>query len=323
MSLPVCESKTQLIPNFPIGWYSVGRGHELIDGEVRRVYAFDRELALYRTRSGKAVVTDAFCPHLGAHLGVNGRVVGESIRCPFHGWRYDTSGKCVEIPYCEEIPSRAEIRTWHVSETNGDIMVWFHPEAAAPLWEVPEVPELNDDKWSTPQYWEFTVPNHVQNIAENACDPEHFHYVHHNPETPYNEITIADDGRVLTLYTKSDKIDPPQELWAIMHNPGLAIVRTRYAENAEMLVYSTAQPTTMHETHLRWTLVVRNEIVDYAGDEVMRAIKEGIFDDMPIWQHKIYREKPIFCKADTGLIGFRKWVKQFYTEEPQPIQTQA
>ena len=202
-----------------------------------------------------------------------------------------------------------------VNEINGDIMVWFHPEGAPPAWEVPEVPELNDENWSTPQYWEFTVPNHVQNIAENTCDPEHFQYVHHNPETPYNEITIAEDGRVLTLYTKSEKINPPQELWARMHNPGLAIVRTRYAENAEMLVYSTAQPTTLNETHLRWTLAVRKEIVDFAGDEVMRAIKDGIFDDMPIWQHKVYRDKPVFCKADTGLIGFRKWVKQFYVED--------
>ncbi len=323
MVLPVCESKTQLIPDFPIGWYSVGRGHELIDGEVKRVFAFDRELALFRTRSGKAVVTDAFCPHLGAHLGVNGRVVGESIRCPFHGWRYDTDGQCVEIPYCEEIPSRAEIRTWHVSETNGDIMVWFHPAGTEPAWAVPEVPELTSDEWSTPQYWEFTVPNHVQNIAENACDPEHFQYVHHNPETPQNEITIAEDGRVLTLYANATKISTPHELWAHMHNPGLAIVRTKYAENAEMLVYSTAQPTTMHETHLRWTLVVRNEIVDFVGDEVMRAIKEGIFDDMPIWQHKIYREKPVFCKADVGLIGFRKWVKQFYIDDAQPIKIPA
>ena len=85
MKLPPCESKTQLIPDFPIGWYSVARGRELIDGEVRRVYAFDRELALYRTRTGKAVGVDAFCPQLGADRGFNGRVVGVGLRCPFHG----------------------------------------------------------------------------------------------------------------------------------------------------------------------------------------------------------------------------------------------
>ena len=93
MSLGVCESKLQQGLDFPIGWYSVARGNELGVGEVKQVYSFDRELALFRTRSGIAVVTDAFCPHLGAHLGVEGRVVGETIRCPFHGWRYGTDGR--------------------------------------------------------------------------------------------------------------------------------------------------------------------------------------------------------------------------------------
>ena len=315
MSLGVCESKTQEGPGFPIGWFSVARGRDLGVGEVQRIFAFDRELALFRTRSGKAVVTDAFCPHLGAHLGVEGRVVGETIRCPFHGWRYDSDGVCVEIPYCEEIPERARLRTWHVSETNGDIMVWYHPEGSAPDWDVPALEELTSDDWSAPQYWEFTIPNHVQNIAENTCDPEHFQYVHRMQNTPRSTVEIADDGRVLHMVADAKEAVHPNTLDVTMHNPGLAIVRTIYGPGAEMLVYSTAQPTTLEETHMRWTLTVRKEIVDLVGDDVMRGIKAGIDDDMPIWRHKIYREKPVFCKGDTSLVGYRKWVRQFYLDE--------
>ena len=307
-----CESKGDFQLPVPIGWYSVARGRELGVGEVQRVYAFDRELALFRTREGKAVLLDAFCPHLGAHLGVEGRVVGESIRCPFHGWRFGTDGACEEIPYCEDIPERARVRAWHVSETNGDIMAWFHPRGEAPTFDVPEVTELDDDEWTDPQYWEFTIPNHVQNIAENVCDPVHFQFVHRQPETPPNEITVAEDGRVLTLTADAKDAVHPNILTAIVHNPGLAIVRTTYGPGAEMLVYSTAQPTGPNETHMRWSLTVRKEIVDLVGDDVMRGIKEGINDDFPIWQHKIYRKKPVFCKADEGLVTFRKWVRQFY-----------
>lgn len=315
MSIAVCESKTQQGPDFPIGWYSIARGNELGVGEVTRVYAFDRELALFRTRSGVAVVTDAFCPHLGAHLGVEGRVVGESIRCPFHGWRFDSHGECVEIPYCDEIPERARVRAWHVSETNGDIMVWYHPLEAQPGWQVPVLEELNSDEWSPPQYWEFTIPNHVQNIAENTCDPEHFQYVHRMQDTPESTVDIAEDGRELHMVADASGAEYPNTLDVVMHNPGLAVVRTIYGPNAEMMVYSTAQPTTLQETHMRWTLTVRKEIVDLVGDDVMRGIKEGIGDDMPIWTHKIYREKPVFCKGDASLVGFRKWVRQFYIDE--------
>lgn len=314
MAIEPCPSKTYNGPGFAIGWYSVSKSSELAVGEVKRVICFDREMALYRTRSGQAVLQDAFCPHLGAHLGVEGRVVGESIRCPFHGWRFGSDGECKEIPYCEDIPSRANIRTWHSCEINGEIMVWYHPEELAPQWDVPVIEELNSDEWTPPRYWEFTIPNHVQNIAENTCDPEHFQYVHKMPNTPDSQITIADDGRALTLKADNSEADNPNTLYATMTNMGLALVRTIYAPGAEMIVYSTAQPVNLHETHMRWTLSVTKNIADLAGDEVMQGIKSGIFDDMPIWQHKVYREKPLFCKGDQSLIGFRKWVKQFYID---------
>ena len=37
-------------------------------------------------------VVHAFCPHMGAHLGMGGVVVGNSLRCPFHGWSFNASG---------------------------------------------------------------------------------------------------------------------------------------------------------------------------------------------------------------------------------------
>ena len=46
---------------------------------------------------------DAFCPHMGAHLGFGGEVVGNSIKCPFHGWSFDREGKCQRIPYTSRL----------------------------------------------------------------------------------------------------------------------------------------------------------------------------------------------------------------------------
>ena len=125
-------------------------------------------------------------------------------------------------------------------------------------------------------------------------------------------VTVAEDGRALHMVAEATEAANPHTLDVTMHNPGLAIVRTIYGPGAEMLVYSTAQPTTTNETHMRWTLTVRKEIIDLVGDDIMRGIKAGIDDDLPIWRHKIYREKPVFCKGDTSLVGFRKWVRQFY-----------
>lgn len=310
-----CESRTNTTPEFPMGWFSVSRSQELLVGEVQQVQAFDRELVLYRTRSGEAVLQDAYCPHLGANLGVDGRVVGESIRCPFHGWRFGKEGMCEEIPYCEDIPERARIRTWHVQEKNGEIYVWFHPENTGPQWQLPDLPELGDPNWTSPRYAEFLVPAHVQDIAENSCDPVHFQYVHRQPDVPPSEVTVEDNGRILHLHSDASNAQIPSQLHATVYSPGFAMVRNTYGPGAEMVMYNSAQPISRHETKMRWTLTVRREIEDLAGDEVMKGIIDGLSDDYPIWANKVHKRRPVFCKGDETLVLFRKWVRQFYLTE--------
>jgi phenylpropionate dioxygenase-like ring-hydroxylating dioxygenase large terminal subunit len=313
-----CESKTNTTPEFPMGWYSVERSHQLAIGEVKSIQAFDRELVLYRTRSGRAVLQDAFCPHLGAHLGHEGRVVGESVRCPFHGWQFGVDGQCEHIPYCDEIPERARIRTWHTEEKNGEVYVWFHPENTAPQWGLPELAELEDPDWTTPRYTEHLVPAHVQDICENSCDPVHFQFVHGQMEIPESTVTIDDDGRTMHLHSEARTADYPSHLHATTFSPGFALVRNTYGPNAEMVMYNSAQPIDRHTTLMRWTLMVRREIEDLVGDDVMKGIISGLGDDYPIWANKVHKRRPVFCKGDQTLVTFRKWVRQFYiTSEDQ------
>jgi phenylpropionate dioxygenase-like ring-hydroxylating dioxygenase large terminal subunit len=308
-----CESKTNTTPEFPMGWYSVERSHQLAIGEVKAVKAFDRELVLYRTRSGNTALQDAFCPHLGAHLGHEGRVVGESVRCPFHGWQFNADdGKCSHIPYCDEIPERARVRTWHTEEKNGEIYVWFHPENTPPLWGLPELVELEDPDWTSPRYTEHLVPAHVQDICENSCDPVHFLYVHGQQEIPESSVTIDDDGRTMHLHSEARTADYPSHLHATTYSPGFALVRNTYGPNAEMVMYNSAQPIDRHTTLMRWTLMVRREIEDLVGDDVMKGIISGLGDDYPIWANKVHKRRPVFCKGDDTLVTFRKWVRQFY-----------
>ena len=109
--------------------------------------------------------------HLGAHLGVNGKVVGESIQCPFHGWQFGGDGKCNHIPYCDTIPTRAKVQNWPTSEVNGEIYMWFHPTGAEPDREVPVIEQIGDENWTEPRQVEFNIPVHIQDIARTPAIP--------------------------------------------------------------------------------------------------------------------------------------------------------
>ena len=108
---------------YPRGWFVVAFTDELPAGEVRPLKYFGQHLVLFRTEGGEAKVLDAYCPHLGAHLGQGGVVEGETLRCPFHAWRFDGSGQCTEIPYATKIPPKAKVPCWSVREVNGMVHV--------------------------------------------------------------------------------------------------------------------------------------------------------------------------------------------------------
>ena len=197
----------------PNGWFAVAWSKDLVAGDVQPIHYFGEDLVLFRTRSGQVRVLDAYCVHLGAHLGEGGRVMGDTIRCPFHGWQYDGSnGKCVEIPYCDRIPEGAKLRAWHVQEKNGLIFVWFHSEDEPPEWDFPEIDELGDPEWSVPRTFEFELPAHVQDTHENNNDPVHFHYVHGMVGVPESEITFSEDGRNYRIVSHQEQRQPPVPL---------------------------------------------------------------------------------------------------------------
>lgn len=96
-TLPIVPSsgpRQRAFPAIPNGWFAVAFSDEVKAGGVRPLRYLGRELVLFRSSTGVASVLDAHCPHLGAHLGIGGGVVGETLACPFHGWRFDAQGQC-------------------------------------------------------------------------------------------------------------------------------------------------------------------------------------------------------------------------------------
>ncbi|MCA9511699.1 MAG: Rieske 2Fe-2S domain-containing protein [Myxococcales bacterium] len=317
MSRNFQEHHTDLpIPN---GWFAVAFSRDLVPGDVKAITYFDRNLVLFRARDGAARVLDAYCPHLGAHLGEGGRVMGNTVRCPFHGWQFDgSSGQCTTIPYCERIPPAARVRAWDVVEKNELIFVWHHAEGKPPQWDFPVAPEIRHPDWTEPRTMLLEVPVHSQDMHENNLDPVHFQFVHGMLSTPPTEVEYGEGGRYARIQHTSPQETPMgtfdmtlvRESWGL----GLSSVRSVGIPGAGLLMYSSTSPVGPRMTHSRWVFTVTKNLADVAGEEWIANLSAGVMDDMRIWSNKVHRAEPVLCEADKELIEFRRWVKQFYSD---------
>ena len=124
-------SRQHHLPNetgFHRCWYPVALVGDLKADTVLGRDVLGSRVVVYRDRLGKAVVQNAWCPHLGADLSL-GCLADGHLRCPYHHWSFDAAGSCVRIPTGDKIPPAARIFTYPSAEAWG--LVWaFNGEEA-------------------------------------------------------------------------------------------------------------------------------------------------------------------------------------------------
>ncbi|KAL5460176.1 hypothetical protein EMCRGX_G033604 [Ephydatia muelleri] len=166
-------------PPYPNGWYEVMRSCDLPKKAVKAVSMIGQNFAVFRGEDGKACIVDAYCPHLGANLGVGGRVHGNCIECPFHGWQFDgQTGQCTSIPYAEKIPAFAKTKVWPSTECHELIYVWYDAEGRDPKYELEEIEELKTGQWTYRGRVVHYIAAHIEEISENGADVAHLTALH-------------------------------------------------------------------------------------------------------------------------------------------------
>ncbi len=305
-------------PRYPDGWFQVAYGDEIANGAVVPLKYFGRDLVLFRDNDGVASVLDAHCAHLGAHLGYGGRIEGNCVRCPFHAWLYDSSGKCVSVPYSDRAPpSRAKLRSWSVREVNGLILVWHHAQGDPPAYEVPPVEEYGSAEWTPYEKARWKIKTHNQEMAENAVDSAHFHYVHGTVERPRSTAFV--DGHVLRVESETKMRTPMGKVTGKVESIsfGFGYATTRFTGIVETLLVAGTTPIDDDYVDVRFAFMVRKqidqEVTSTVGKHFMAEITRQLGQDIPIWENKIYVDPPLIVDNDGPIGIFRRWTKQFYS----------
>ena len=317
---------------YPIGWFQVALSRDLPKGRSMPLRYFGEELVLFRTEAGEAHILDAYCPHMGAHLGYGirketgqgGEVRGDSIVCPFHGWSFNGDGQCVEVPYANNLPPKAAkgqsvLKSWPVQEKNQMIWMWYHPHDVAPNYDVDQFSEFDIDnkEWGDLQVHTFKIKSNCQELAENGADSAHFRYVHEVAEFPASAMDF--DGG----HRRKGKIEAPMEtprgnvdgtIEFVSNGPGQSYNRfSGICDTAEM-----GNVTPIDDEYVEYNAIfIQRADAGNGGvaGAMINDICRQIEEDRIIWENKVYRDKPMLCDGDGPISKFRKWYSQFYVLE--------
>jgi 3-ketosteroid 9alpha-monooxygenase subunit A len=300
----------------PNGWFQVAYTDEIAKGEIKKLEYFDQDMILFRGEDGATRVFDAYCPHLGAHIGVGGQVAGNGVRCPFHAWKFDGDGVCSEIPYAKRIPQQARIRSWPVSEKNGLVMVWYDNQDRPPAYTLPDVEEYESDEWTDYYRRDWKIRSRNQELAENVADPAHFKFVHGTATLPEANAWIEDHVlRVNMDYpigagenAQNGSIDI--SCWGF----GFGISRFKGIVDTTVVISGTAIDE--EYVHNRLSFMVKKRESEAAteglGQAFVNEITRQFDEDMPIWENKTFWKQPVLCDGDGPIAVLRKWGQQFY-----------
>ncbi|NRA32823.1 MAG: Rieske 2Fe-2S domain-containing protein [Polyangiaceae bacterium] len=302
-------------PPFPNGWFCIAESADLTRDEPKALFFFGRDLAAYRGADGQAIVVDAHCPHLGAHLGHGGKISGDCISCPFHAWKYDgKSGDLVDVPYAKRLPV-ARLRTYPVIEWAGLVIVFYDSKAEAPTW-TPELPEMPPDEWRVYGRKTYKVRVHVQDVGENGFDTAHIAVVHKDliPEL----VKAEGKGPVFRVETKPAPDAPSAKFIQAINRTlwGLGLSMNYFYGKVESRIAITRTPIDEEYTEIRLNFIPKVyeniAVTEALGQALSQRVSEEIEQDMPIWENKSYIENPILAQGDGPVGSWRRWCKQFY-----------
>ncbi|KAH8098757.1 chlorophyllide a oxygenase [Aureococcus anophagefferens] len=282
---------------FLAGWFVLASSDELVAGAPPvAVEALGREYVLWRgATTGLVGCLDAYCPHMGAHLGVGGKVVGDCAQCPMHLWTFAGDGTCTDVPYTsKKIPAAAHGAPHAVHEWYGNVFVWFHADGAPPSYELPKLRMLSADERRPPLHGDMVVPWFGGSIPLVT--------VKHVPGWSCGSGDGDDDGKQCAWFLDhaslkfngADVKGSDADATITFVGPASAVFFTFETPIGGITLFHCHTPLSPLKQKIHFSLLWQADVF--------------------VWSNKRFRDKAVLVQGDGPLPKLRKWFRQFYSE---------
>jgi len=181
-------------------WYPMATSEELQADKALKVRALGQDFVVFRDSEGQANCLSNTCTHRGGSLG-GGKLKGDRVECPYHGWQFDGAGECKRIPSLGKdasIPARTRIDAYPVEEKYGLVFAFLGDLDENERPPVLEVKEWGQEGWR-PTLQQYQVQGNYERSIENGLDPAHNEFVHdthgfggENEEYKVNDLRIEE-----------------------------------------------------------------------------------------------------------------------------------
>ena len=315
---------------FPSGWFALARAADLRPGQVQPAKLAGLDLVLFRDEAGAAHLLDAFCPHLGAHLGHGGVVREGTLVCPFHGFRFAPNGTCVATGYGTKPPRDTALACHPVAETGGWIFAWFDPEGAAPAWHPPT---LAMEGYTPVQGSVTELRTHPQETTENSVDLGHFPFVHGYRDMQIHAF-VTEGPHLHTRYSfvrpsgfpglgRDLRVEISVQVWGLGFSfvdvvlPAIGLHTRQYVLPTPIAPRLTALRLGMAlrkgpEADWRLNMLPRWFFDGWVARKAHQSYVDDVMQDRDVWEHKTHVARPLLVDGDGPIGRYRAWCKQFY-----------
>jgi len=302
-------------------WHPVAHIKELEKRNPLPVRLLGEDLVLWQV-DDQVLAWQDLCIHRGTRLSL-GRVDGETLVCPYHGWTYNESGKCIHIPAHPDQtpPAKAGVETYQARI--GYDLIWV--SLGRPGHDIPPFPEWDEPDFRKILCGPYSIEASGPRIVENFLDIAHFPFVHEgilgdraHPEIDDYEATVGPDG----VTAKGVRVYQPDPYGTGVGDT-VAYTYRAYRPLTAYLIKESEGPRfsilltiTPHETvaSTAWMWMTMNYGYDIPETELIEWQDEIFAQDRPIVQSQRPELLPLDLQAELHLrsdrtaIAYRKWL---------------